>query len=101
MKGVRKGANNANILAWDVVNESIGWDGQAQKWGLKPIEPWYPTLKTYVEDAFKYAREADPEAQLFYNDFGVVDWNKGKRNAIYDMLKDFKNRGIPVDGIGL
>jgi endo-1,4-beta-xylanase len=82
-----------------VVNEAIDWDGH--KWGLKNATPWYPTLPTYVDDAFKFARAADPEAQLFYNDFGVVDWNKGKRDAIYDMIKGMQNRGIPIDGVGL
>merc|ERR1711957_446862 len=57
--------------------------------------------KTYVEDAFKFARKADPEAQLFYNDYNIVSTNKGKRDAIYDMAKDFKNRGVPIDGIGM
>jgi len=89
MQGVRKGANNANVLAWDVVNEAIGWDGNIRKWGFKDADPWYPTLKTYVEDAFKFARKADPEAQLFYNDYNIVSSNKGKRDAIYDMAKDF------------
>jgi len=56
-----------------VVNEAIGWDSKIRKWGFKDASPWYPTLKTYIEDAFKFARKADPEAQLFYNDYNVVD----------------------------
>jgi len=53
-----------------------------------------------VEDAFKYARAADPLAKLYYNDYMIVDPNNAKRDAVYAMAKDFVQRKIPLDGIG-
>jgi endo-1,4-beta-xylanase len=57
-------------------------------------------LPNYVDLAYTYAREADPDTLLFYNDFDVVN-NHGKKMGIYDMAKDMQDRGIPIDGIGL
>jgi endo-1,4-beta-xylanase len=54
----------------------------------------------YVEQAFRWAREADPHALLFYNDNGGEELN-AKSDAIYAMVKDFKRRGVPIDGVGL
>ena len=68
MQGVRKAADNAPILAWDVVNEAIADDGS----GFKDGAPWYPKLPDYVDKAFTYARSADPDALLFYNDYNVI-----------------------------
>jgi endo-1,4-beta-xylanase len=48
---------------------------------------------------FRWAREADPKAKLFYNDYDVEEVNK-KSDAIYEMAKDFKKRGVPIDGVG-
>lgn len=103
MKGVRAGADGDKpaIYAWDVVNEAIGYDSDKKKWGFKAATPWYPTLTNYVDLAFTYARKADPEALLFYNDYNVVSTDVGKANAIYDMAKSMIDRKIPIDGIGL
>jgi len=54
----------------------------------------------YVEPAFRWAHEADPKALLFYNETGGEGLNR-KSYAIYSMLKDFKKRGVPIDGVGL
>ena len=90
------------VFAWDVVNEAFEADGD--------IEPsiWYDQpgigLKgkgtAYIEQAFRWARAADQDAKLFYNDYDAESLNK-KSDAIYEMLKDFKKRGVPVDGVGL
>jgi len=83
------------IVAWDVVNEAFDNDGTLRKsiW-LEKLGPGY------VSRAFQYAREADPNARLFYNDFGQEDHPK-KVQAILDMVADFRRRGIPIDGLGL
>jgi len=99
MQGV-KFQTGKKIHAWDVVNEAMGWDSVTRKWGLKPVDPWYPTLPDYVNKAFTYAREADPDALLFYNDFGVTTYN-GKAKAIRNMAEDMISNGVPIDGIGL
>lgn len=70
--------------------------------------PWYnkPGIgfdgkgAAYIEQAFRWAREADPHALLFYNDNGG-EGSGIKSDAIYAMVKDFKRRGVPIDGVGL
>ena len=61
---------------------------------------WYPKLPNYVDVAFKAARQANPEAQLFYNDYGQNQVT-GKAEVVYDMVKSMKDRGIPIDGVGM
>src|SRR5260221_11463433 len=50
--------------------------------------------------AFRFAHEADPNALLFYNDYGAEGLN-GKSDAIYKMAQDFVKRGVPINGVGL
>ena len=90
------------VFAWDVVNEALDENG-----GVKD-SPWYnqPGIgladkgTAYIEQAFRWARKADPQALLFYNDNGGEDLGR-KSDAIYAMVKDFKQRGAPIDGVGL
>jgi endo-1,4-beta-xylanase len=82
------------ILVWDVVNEAFNEDGSYR------TSFWYNKLgKSFIENAFIRARAADPSAKLIYNDYNL-EATGGKSNGAYNMLKDFKTRGIPVDGIG-
>jgi endo-1,4-beta-xylanase len=82
------------ILVWDVVNEAFEENGNYRS------SFWYNTLgKSFIENAFIRARAADPGAILIYNDYNL-EATGSKSNAVYNMLKDFKSRGIPVDGIG-
>ena len=53
----------------------------------------------YIQQALRWARAADPQAKLFYNDYDAEALNR-KSDAIYAMAKDFKKRGVPPDGIG-
>ena len=55
---------------------------------------------SYIELAFRRARAADPLTKLIYNDFNVETVNS-KSTAMYNMVADFKNRGVPIDGVGL
>lgn len=81
------------VYAWDVVNEAFESDG-------KPRKTTWSGTPGYIEQALKWAHAADPKAQLFYNDFSAEAIN-AKSDAIYEMAKDFKARGVPLDGIGL
>ena len=54
----------------------------------------------YIEQAFRWAHKADPQALLFYNEAEGEGMNR-KSDAIYAMVKDFKRRGVPIDGVGL
>jgi endo-1,4-beta-xylanase len=90
------------VFAWDVVNEALDENGHFKD------SPWYnqPGIGfsgkdgAYVEQAFRWAREADPKALLFYNDNGAEELNR-KSDTVYAMVKDFKQRGVPIDGVGL
>ena len=82
------------IKGWDVVNEAIMDDGSYRK------SKFYEILgEEFIPLAFQYAHEADPEAELYYNDYN--EWYKGKRETILKMIQSFKDRGIRIDGIGL
>lgn len=95
------------VYAWDVVNEAIsdgGWQGGHWRPGQKPSpyrnSPLYQIAgDEFIKKAFIYAREADPDVLLFYNDYNAAD--PAKRDRIYDMVKAMKEEGIPIDGIGM
>ncbi len=90
------------VFAWDVVNEALDENGHVKN------SPWYnqPGIglsdkgTAYIEQAFRWAHEADPQALLFYNEAEGEGMNR-KSDAIYAMVKDFKTRGVPIDGVGL
>lgn len=83
------------INTWDVVNEAFNPDGSYQH------NTFYDVLgPSYVEDAFRFAHQADPSAELFYND-GIWDPNSAHAQAVLAMVNDFKRRGVPIDGIGI
>jgi len=90
------------VFAWDVVNEAFDEDGalKASLWYNRPGIGFAGKSTEYIEQAFHWAHAADPEALLFYNDNGAETLNK-KSDAIYAMVKDFKYRGVPIDGIGM
>lgn len=86
---------HAKIYAWDVVNEGIAEDGSLRDtFWLKTIGP------DYFDFAFRFAREADKNPRLFYNEY-LADGLSPKSDGMYQLLKDLKGRGIPVDGVGL
>jgi endo-1,4-beta-xylanase len=89
------GRYKGKIQCWDVVNEAIDTTQPQNLRNTKWLEIIGPE---YLELAFKFAHEADPAAKLFYNDFDTE--NPIKRQAIYDMVKGLKDKGVPVDGIG-
>jgi endo-1,4-beta-xylanase len=87
------------VAAWDVVNEAFNDDGTMRStiWYDKPGLGRAGT--GYIEQALLWARAADPKAVLFYNDYGTENVNR-KSDAIYAMVKDFRARGVPLDGVG-
>ena len=90
------GRYKGKIYAWDVVNEAIA--EQPDKM-YRPTK-WYQMLgEEYIEKAFEYAHEADPDALLFYNDFDTE--KPAKRDHIYQMLKGLLDKGVPIHGMGL
>ena len=55
---------------------------------------------SYIERCFRWAHEADPQALLFYNEAEAEVMNP-KSDAIYAMVRDFRQRGVPIDGVGM
>jgi endo-1,4-beta-xylanase len=91
------------IDAWDVVNEAVMDDGKMRT-HLEEADDqksaWYGILgEAYIEEAFRMAHEADPDAKLFYNDY--YNYIPARQNAIYNMLKTLKEKGVPIHGVGL
>lgn len=82
------------VYAWDVVNEAIDDGGNIYR-GSK----WYNICgEDFIIEAFKAARQADPELKLFYNDYSTTQ--PIKRDKIYKLLKKLKDKGL-VDGVGM
>jgi endo-1,4-beta-xylanase len=90
------------VFAWDVVNESFLADGQVESsiWYDSPGIGLKGKGTAYIEQAFRWARAAAPKALLFYNDYDTEGIN-AKSDAVYEMVKDFKKRGVPIDGVGI
>jgi endo-1,4-beta-xylanase len=90
------------VFAWDVVNESFLADGSVEPsvWYDGPGIGFSGKGTAYIEQAFRWAREADAKALLFYNDYDTEGINP-KSDAVYEMVKDFRARGVPIDGVGI
>ncbi|MFK4797413.1 endo-1,4-beta-xylanase [Streptomyces sp. MPA0124] len=84
------------IAQWDVVNEAFA-DGSS---GARRDSNLQRTGNDWIEVAFRTARAADPNAKLCYNDYNVENWNWAKTQAMYSMVRDFKQRGVPIDCVG-
>ncbi len=83
------------IAYWDVVNEAFNEDGTRRS------DVWENNIgDAYIEDAFVAARAADPAAKLCYNDYNIENWTYAKTQGVYNMVKDFKSRGVPIDCVG-
>ncbi|MFF5340123.1 endo-1,4-beta-xylanase [Streptomyces althioticus] len=84
------------IAQWDVVNEAFA-DGSS---GARRDSNLERSGSDWIEVAFRTARAADPSAKLCYNDYNVENWNWAKTQAMYRMVRDFKQRGVPIDCVG-
>ncbi|MGW1168266.1 non-reducing end alpha-L-arabinofuranosidase family hydrolase [Streptomyces sp. NPDC002550] len=85
------------IYAWDVVNEAFadGGSGQHRSSVFQDV-----LGNGFIEEAFRTARNADPSAKLCYNDYNIENWTDAKTQGVYNMVKDFKSRGVPIDCVG-
>lgn len=81
-------------VAWDVVSEAINRDGSLRDtlW-LRNIGP------EYIDLAYRWAHEADPEARLFYSDYGNEEEGP-KPDAVYNLVRGLLQRGVPIHGVG-
>jgi endo-1,4-beta-xylanase len=92
----------SQVFAWDVVNEALDENGNVRDslWYNQPGIGFTEQGTAYLEQVFRWAHDADPHALLFYNEAEGEGLSR-KSDAIYAMIKDFKRRGVPIDGVGL
>jgi endo-1,4-beta-xylanase len=93
----RVAANYAGrIDSWDVVNEAFADGGS----GTRRDSNLQRTGNDWIEAAFRAADAADPNAKLCYNDYNTDNWTDAKTQAVFAMVRDFRNRGVPIDCVG-
>ena len=82
------------VKGWDVVNEAIEGNGEFRK------SPYYRIIgPEFIRLAFQFAHEADPNVELYYNDYGMD--SPRKREAVVKMVKDLKAHGCRIDTVGM
>ena len=82
------------VFGWDVVNEAIEDDGSFRK------SKYYNLLgEEFIEIAFRAAHEADPDAELYYNDYSMA--GAKKREAVCRLVRNLKAKGLRIDGVGM
>lgn len=88
------GRYKGRVKGWDVVNEALEEDGSLRKskW-LKIIGP------DYIEKAFEFAHAADPDAELYYNDYSIE--NEAKRKGALELIRSLRAKGVAVTGVGI
>lgn len=89
------GRYRGKILGWDVVNEALSDHGE------DPLRksPWRDIIGgDFIDHAFRFAREADPDAELYYNDYGLED--PRKRAHCIRLIQGLIDRGVPINGVG-
>jgi endo-1,4-beta-xylanase len=87
------GRYKGRVKGWDVVNEALNEDGTYRK-----TKFWEIIGEDYLRLAFQFAHEADPDAELYYNDYSLA--NTEKRNGAVALVKKLKEQGVTVTGIG-
>ncbi|MBK8186790.1 MAG: endo-1,4-beta-xylanase [Cellvibrio sp.] len=88
-----------NVVSWDVVNEALN-DGTPSN--FRTDSAFYTNSgnsAVYIEKAFQAARAADASVDLYYNDYNI-DQNNAKTTKLIEMIDDFLDRDIPIDGVG-
>jgi len=88
------GRYKGRIHGWDVVNEAIASDGQFRK------NKWLEIIgEDYILKAFEYARQVDPKAQIYYNEYDFE--YKPKCEGVIRLIKNLQSKGVRIDGIGI
>jgi endo-1,4-beta-xylanase len=88
------GRYRGKIQIWDVVNEALNEDGSLRQ------SQWEKIIgDDYIAKAFEYAHEADPDAQLTYNDYNLE--NPAKRDGAVALVKRLKAESVPISCVGI
>jgi endo-1,4-beta-xylanase len=88
------GRYRGRILGWDVVNEAVDEDGSLRR------TPWLTIIgEDYIARAFEMAHQADPNAELYYNDYSLE--NAPKREGALALVRRLMAAGVPITGVGI
>jgi endo-1,4-beta-xylanase len=88
------GRYKGKVNGWDVVNEALQDNGNMRG------SPWRNIIgDDFIAKAFEYAHEADPNAELYYNDYSLD--NPAKRDGCVRLVKELKSKGVRIDAVGL
>jgi endo-1,4-beta-xylanase len=88
------GRYKGRVGGWDVVNEALNEDGTLRK------SQWLNIIgEDYLAKAFQFAHEADPKAELYYNDYSIE--NEAKRKGAVALVKKIKDQGVFISAMGL
>jgi len=88
------GRYKGRIKGWDVVNEAVDEDGTLRR------TPWLEIIgPDYIGMAFRFAHEADPDVELYYNDYSLE--NAPKRNGTVSLMRQLQQQGVRINGVGL
>lgn len=89
------GRYKGKIKGWDVVNEALSDQGA----DMLRDSPWRRIIgDDFLDHAFRFAKEADPDAELYYNDYNLEE--PRKRANCVKFLRGMLDRGVPVSGVG-
>lgn len=93
------GRYRGKVSSYDVVNEVLS-DRAGLRTGAEGSQ-WYDILgPEFIDNAFRWARQADPDVQLVINDYNLAS-SQRKRQEMYKLVKGMKERGVPVDAVGM
>ncbi|MCU0643201.1 MAG: endo-1,4-beta-xylanase [bacterium] len=88
------GRYKSRIHGWDVVNEAIMADGTLRQ------NKWLEIIgEDYILKAFEYARQVDPDCQLYYNEYDFEQ--QPKCEGVIRLIKNLQCRGVRIDGVGI
>jgi len=96
------GRYKGRVKGWDVVNEALNDNGTLRnsQWLQIIGENAEDKKYDFIENAFRWAHEADPNAELYYNDYGL-ETSKDKCDAAVAIVKHLKSKGLRIDGVGI
>ncbi|MGD2094747.1 MAG: endo-1,4-beta-xylanase, partial [Phycisphaerales bacterium] len=96
------GRYKGRVKGWDVINEALSENGKLRnsRWLRIIGEGSEEKQYDFIENAFRWAHEADPDAELYYNDYNL-ETSKAKCNGAVAIVKHLKSKGIRIDGVGI
>nr|WP_039453284.1 endo-1,4-beta-xylanase [Pedobacter glucosidilyticus] len=102
IQGMINRYKSRGVVSWDVLNEILAENGTLRDGTNSPTEYYWVKFlgRDYIANAFRYAREADPNADLYINDFNLEQGNQLKVDSMVALCNRLKAQNVPITGIG-